>query len=108
MHDTQRPSSLGYSSSAIDRATFKKYWLQLSSVTVLPRAGAEVAIFPPAVGPAAGAAGSTLPKLRAGSIRAWPATRLRKACRERSVPCSNKSQPAELIQKLTDAGWVLP
>jgi len=101
MLNTRRPSALGYSSSAIDRATFKQYWQTLSSGTALPRAGAAGASGP------AGAAANP-PKLQAGDISKWSGLKLKRACRERRIPCANNSQPPELIQKLSNAGWVLP
>jgi len=101
MRDTQRPSSLDYSPAAIDRATFKQYWQGLSAATVLPRAGAVGALFPPAA-----AAGK--PKLVASELTLLSDNKIRAACRERGVTCSNSTQKPELMQRLFHAGWFLP
>lgn len=48
------------------------------------------------------------PKLTAVQLRGLSGNQLRKACRLRSIRCSNKTQVAELRERLTAAGCVVP
>ena len=113
MRSTQRPSTHHYSWYPIDRALFKKYWEQLSSTTVLQRAGAAGAVFPPVESGShpvadrpAGAAG--IPKLKAEAMRGMSGRQLKEECRKRGIGCASSSQAPALKNKLIAAGWVLP